>query len=213
MLIEKQDEQLVEDLFQFWKRYKVIAIGSFLTIVTAIVIYSYSTAQFQKRLLVAAEHYQNAIEAIDRQDEHSLQRSLDILQQEYASSPYASMATMTRTGELMRTHQLDEAEKHTDWLMKKSTLPLVKSLATYKKAELCYLKKNFDESLAYLATLKDESLILMTDHLRAKNYAHLNKIDESLALYKSILEKNELDDAHKALLVAEYNYLYLTNYS
>jgi predicted negative regulator of RcsB-dependent stress response len=211
MLIEKHEEQIVDDLFRFWGRYKALLIGSFLTIFTAILVYSYSVQSFQHRLVAAADHYQTVIESLDREDYLSLERSLTILKENYADSPYAALATMLDVSQLIKKHEFSKAEVEIDWLIHSSALPFVKPLALYKKAELYYVKGNFKQSLELLEQLNEPSLNLMRDHLSAKNLAQLENTEKALALYTNLLNRADLDQAHRALLVAEYNYLALTH--
>jgi predicted negative regulator of RcsB-dependent stress response len=210
MLNEKHDDQFVDNLMGFWLQNKKVLLGIFLTIVTGISVHSYSNYRFQQYLLAASEHYQTVVDAINRQDEVSVQHTVNILQKDYKKSPYAALATMSLGSYLMKNNKIEDAAQQVDWLAQKASVPIIKSLAFFKKAELAYLNQDYQGSLTALKELNDDSLVIMKEHLEAKNYAQLHEIDKALAQYEHLLERDNLDEAHKAILVAEYNYLVLT---
>lgn len=210
MLIEKHEEQLVADLLSFWGKYKKVILSLFFTTLLWISFNSYKSYHSHQRQLIAAEHYQNYLDAIHRDDFQTGDRSLKLLQKEYAKSSYAALASMTQVHYELKDARYEVAHNLLNWVEHNTVIPFLKSLAVYKNAEINYLEKNYDHSIFLLSKINHKSeLSYLIDHLSAKNYAALNKIEISKEIYEKMLEQDNIDPALQSLLVAEYNYLIL----
>jgi predicted negative regulator of RcsB-dependent stress response len=210
MLIEKHEEQLVADLLKWWGKYKKIILSLFFTILTWISLSSYTSYNNHQRQLIAAEHYQNYLDAIHRDDFQTSERSLALLQKEYPTSSYASLASMTQVHYELKDSRYESAHSLLNWVEYHTAIPFLKSLAVYKNAEINYLEKNYDHSIFLLGKINHQSeLSYLIDHLNAKNYAALNKFEISKEIYEKMLDQQNIDPAFQSLLVAEYNYLIL----
>ena len=219
MLIEKHEEEVVEQLLSFWGRYKTYVISMFLTMSFFIVAYSYTLQRHQQYQQAAAEHYQVVLDALDRDQGEDFSYSVQLLQSKFPKSPYAALATMSQAGYYLKKDQLDAAASAIEWLNAHNTIPVVHSFAKLKKAEIAYLKGDYEGSQNLLLTLSDSVsepvFSCLIKHLQAKNYAQMGDAKTAFSLYKELLATPtaETDDAFKALLVAEYNYLALTDLS
>jgi predicted negative regulator of RcsB-dependent stress response len=211
MLVDKNEEEIAEDIFKFWGRYNKVILTFFFFIILSISMYTYNVSLSQKKQIAASEHFQTIFESREDEDLKTIDHELIVLQKKYPKTPYASLATMMRVSQLFEEKRFKDADVHLDWLLQYTQLPLVRSLALYKKAEVNYYEQDFDKALFFLEKIQEKSLLSLRDHLKAKNLAQLNHVDQALNIYKQLLEQSDLDTAYRSVLIAELNYLALSH--
>lgn len=197
-----------EMIAKYWKSYKTVIIGSFFISLAGIFLYTKYQEHQNQLSLAAAEHYYNYIDAQSRDDSATQQRSLQILKEQSPGKAFTAIASMREIASLLDSGQWNQAESELIALEKSSTIDILKTIACYKRAELYYAQRRFDEAISLLETLEQPDFHLKK-HLQARIYAAEGEKEKALALFQELLQTPNIDTPVQALWSAQYQALAL----
>lgn len=197
-----------ELVLKYWNSYKFFIISA--TVMALAAIFSYTRYNdYQEQLsLAAAEHYYTYVDAQSRDDVATQQRSLHVMKEQSPGKAFTAIACLKEIGALLQDQQWDQAEEALISLETSTEIDIFKTIACYKRAELYYSQKRFDESLKILATLELQNFYLK-QHLLARIYAANGEKQRALEIFEELLQTPNIDVAVQALWSAQYQALAL----
>ncbi len=184
------DEETLDALKKWWKENGKSVIGGLVVGVAAIVGFNqwndYNATQSQS----ASGLYQIMLDSnsSDKSDEFFASGTELVL--DYASTPYASLASLVMAKKLIDDKKYDDAIKKLNWLLSNSSDDGIKHVARIRLARLLISENKIAEALKLV---KDQqSVSFKSDYSELRGDVYVAKKEFSLAqeAYKSALASN-----------------------
>lgn len=201
-------DKAIADISKFWTAYKIPVISGFLLIIAALWGQARYAHHCEEIAASAAEHYYTYTHALERDDTATQQRSLSELKKQSPAQPYGILAHVREAAYCMENQDWDRAQKELLYVEQNSPIPTLKMMAQYKRAEIAYIKEEFDEALAILEPI-DAPELSLKEHLKARIFYAQGDKERALKTLESLLETPNLDKAVQASWTAQYQALAL----
>jgi predicted negative regulator of RcsB-dependent stress response len=181
------DEQQFEELKKWWKENGKSAIAGVILGIGGLLAWRGWTYYQVNHAKAASELYAQMQQAVARDEINSIIENAQNLRDDYAATPYASLAALELAKLKGESGQLQEAAEQLRWVMANSPQEALINIAKIRLARVLNAQKHYDKVLEVLAgefPLGYSSLIeeIRGDALRAKG-----DIDEARQAYTRAL--------------------------
>ncbi len=134
-------------------------------------------------------------------EQEKMAKAVLILQERYAHTPYAALATLLWASALVESKSWLKAKSQLNWAIQHASIPGFKQIARLNLARLLWFQKEPKQALACLKTVEDSAYQPMVDTLRQAILSGMDaKIVNALDTALPAL-KNSVPDPGKAVTV------------
>ena len=196
MAYDHGEQEQLDALKAWWKQY-----GNVVTWILILVLLSFSAWKgwglYQSKQSMQASLLYEAIEnAIKSNDQAKAQSALSEIQNKYAKTDYASMASLLAAKNLFLQTNLKGSQEQ----LINTKSPELKSLAKIRLAGIFLDIKSFDEALKQLSGEFPKELNANVADRKGDILVAQNKIDEARLAYQSALDLSSNKNPNKQLI-------------
>ena len=200
MAYDHGEQEQLDALKAWWKQY-----GNVATWILILVLLSFSAWKgwglYQSKQSMQASLLYEAIEnAIKSNDQAKAQSALSEIQNKYAKTDYASMASLLAAKNLFLQTNLKGSQEQLIWVVNNTKSPELKSLAKIRLAGIFLDIKSFDEALKQLSGEFPKELNANVADRKGDILVAQNKIDEARLAYQSALDLSSNKNPNKQLI-------------
>ncbi len=183
-----EDEQL-EAIKKWWKRYNGIVIVSVSVVMLAISGFRYWNWHQQKVTQQASNTYERMMVAFSNQDNKSVRGYANQLLTDYGKTVYADAARLTLAKLYVARDNYSRAREELGYVALHSKMPALKQAAKIRLARILAAEKAWDSALNELADVKDSFYLPVINELKGDIYAATGRRDEAVSSYQAAMNE------------------------
>lgn len=178
------EQEQVDALKQFWKRYGNLLLTVIAIILLAMAGWRFWQARETKIALVAAQTYEQLLNAVEAKQAVQVQADAQLLMSQYADTTYASLAGLILAGQEAQAGQLGLAKTHLQWVIAHSEDAGTQTVAKIRLARILLAEGSAQQALAQVNYIHNNAVALLVkgDCLVALHQAVAAKATYQLAL-------------------------------
>lgn len=150
------EEEQVEQLKKWWRKYGNIALTILLAVVIAIQGYRW----YQEHLLSvktdASIAFNSLMDAVSKEDTKSSQAKANYIKEQYPTTVYATSAALVLAKQAIDAEKYVDAEKELQWVIAKTESSSFKQLAKLRLARVYAYQKNYQQALTLLDPIEEQ---------------------------------------------------------
>jgi len=194
-----EEQERLDALKDWWQEnstYVYTGFAAFVIAVAGLQGWRYYKAERASEVAIAFADFEKTVQAGDAKKTIA---AAGKLQSEHAESPYAAQAALTAANVAYDTKDDAAAQANLKWVVEKSPLPQLQSIARLRLAAILLDQKKFDEALKLLDGNKDVAFTSLTADMKGDIYAAQGKTDEARASYKLAFDKGSPSAARQLI--------------
>ncbi len=194
------EEQQVEAIKKWFNQYGGM-ISWAIIIVTFVISGFYYWKHHQEVVREqASENYMSLLEGLEKKDKETIKSRAEVLINQYANSPYASLAGFVLAQEAVQEKELNNAEQHLQWIIKNSKQENFQAIAKIRLMRLLIAENKLDEALKqYDEKIANGYLTLMAE-LKGDILLKQKDIEAAKAAYQLAYTSAPEEGMHGPLL-------------
>ena len=195
-----EDEQL-EAIKKWWKRYNGIVIVLVSLVMLAVSGFRYWTWHEAKVTLLASNNYERLMLAFSNQDNKGVRSYANVLLADYGQTVYADAARLTLAKLYVRRDNYARAREELSYVAVHSKAPVFQQVAKIRLARLLVAEKSYDGALNELSKINDPAYLSVINELKGDIYAATGRYPEAVSFYREA--SNEVQSKGMANLFLE----------
>lgn len=205
MSVYMTDEEQVERLKRMWDKYGNIFSSIILVGAMAIVGWQWWQKHVAKVSFQASAIYEQLLTSASKQDETGVTAHAANLKKNYAKSPYADIAALTLSKQLVDEKQYAKASEQLQWVIDNGKHKALQQIARLRLARILLSQKQYEKGLTTLSKMTDSAFEPMAAELRGDLFLSQGKREQARMAYtKALLNVPEKTLAH-ALIQMKLN--------
>jgi predicted negative regulator of RcsB-dependent stress response len=190
MAYDHEEQEQLDALKAWWNQY-----GNTITWVLIIILAAFSAWKawgiYQaKQSVQASMLFEEVQKAIQDKDQPKVMRAVSDVQDKYAGTYYAQMASMLAAKYAFEANDSKSAKAELNWVQEHGKTAEFKSLAKIRLAGILLDEKSYDDALKLLSGDFPSELIASVEDRKGDILVAQNKIDEARAAYQAALDKS-----------------------
>lgn len=189
MAYDHTEQQQLDALKAWWKQHGNLVSWSLIVILAVFVAWKAWGLYQAKQSGQASVLFEEVQKAIQTKDQAKVLRSVTDIQEQFAGTSYAQMASMLAAKNAFELNDLKTAKSQLMWVQENGKTAEFKSLAKIRLAGILLDEKSFDEALKLLAGDFPVELASSVADRKGDILVAQNKLNEARAAYQLALEK------------------------
>ncbi|OGV31882.1 MAG: hypothetical protein A3E88_07690 [Legionellales bacterium RIFCSPHIGHO2_12_FULL_35_11] len=181
-----EDEQ-VELLKSWWKKYNSVIIVSISILLLAISGFKFFLWKHEKKMSAASVAYEHMMVSVANGDTNAVKSYSETLISKYGSTVYADAARLTLAKNAVDTHKYKIAKNLLEKICKQCRAKVILDIARIRLARILIQEKDFTYALAELAKVENESYLPIINELKGDISALSGKTEEAVSYYKKAI--------------------------
>lgn len=200
MEIYRTEEQQLEVIRQWWKKYYKYVLSTISIILLSILGFKgYQHHQDSERYL-ASEKFSLLLKSHEEGDLTTEKQKADELIQHYSQSSYASLAALMQAKIALDEKKMGEAEKHLSFVQNQSTVQELKSIATVRLARLYLAQQKWDDVEKVLKKASNGGYFTLLEELKGDYFLFKEDLIKARDAYSAALEKDPTKGEKRPIL-------------
>jgi len=183
-----EDEQL-EAIKKWWKRYNGIVIVSISVVMLVISGFRYWSWHEQKVTQLASNTYEHLMVAFSNHDNKGVRGYANQLITEYGKTVYADAAHLALAKLYVERANYARAHEELRKVAVHSKMPTLKQAAKIRLARLMAAEKSYDNALSELAGVTDSAYMPIVNELKGDIYAATGRYPQAVSFYREALNE------------------------
>lgn len=184
MSIYMTEEEQLEAIKTWWKRYNSIVIVSISVVMLIISGYRYWNWHEAKITQQASNNYEQLMLAVSDQDNKGVRGYANILLTDYGQTVYADAARLTLAKLYVVKEKYPQAREQLSAVAKHSKMPAMQVVAKIRLARLLAADKSYDSALDELAKVSDSAYMPVVNELKGDIFAATGRYAEAVSSYR-----------------------------
>lgn len=185
-----EDEQL-EAIKTWWKRYNGIIIVSISVVMLAISGFRYWTWHEAKITQQASNTYEQLMLAFSNQDNKGVRGYARLLLTEYGQTVYADAARLTLAKRYVAREKYAQAREELSYVALHSKMPALRQVAKIRLVRVLAAEKSYDSALDELANINDPAYFSTVNELKGDIYAATGRYPEAVGFYREAINAGQ----------------------
>ena len=181
-----EDEQL-EAIKTWWKRYNGIVIISVSVVMLAISGFRYWTWHEEKVTQQASNTYEQLMLAFSNQDNKGIRGYANLLLTDYSKTVYADAARLTLAKLYVAREKYPQAREELNYVADHSKMPALQQVAKIRLARLLAADKSYDSALEELEKVNDTTYLSVVNELKGDIYAAIGRYPQAASFYQKAI--------------------------
>jgi predicted negative regulator of RcsB-dependent stress response len=177
------EEQQVEALKDWWKQNGIAVIGGAVLGISALVGWHGWNWHQENQAIEASDVYTVVQETLAKGDETALAEQVNILQDQYGSTPYASLAVLHHAKVQVDKDNGAAAEESLRWVIKNSKQETVQNVAQLRLARLLLADNKIDEAQSMVSAGMSEAYTSLAKEIQGDIFVAKGDIEEAKKAY------------------------------
>ncbi|GGI76206.1 YfgM family protein [Legionella impletisoli] len=191
MSVYMTEEEQIEAIKRWWKRYSNIIIVTISLILLAIAGYKYWSWHQGKKIQQASVAYEHLMVAFSNKDNKKIHSYANQLIKEYNDTVYADAARMTLAKLFVTNGKFKHAEEQLQQVANKSKMPALQQVAKIRLARILLSQAQYDQAINKLEPVIDASYKPVINELRGDIYAATGKYPQAVAAYRKAINESQ----------------------
>lgn len=189
MSVYMTEEEQLEVIKKWWKRYGNIVTVLFSIVLLCIAGYRYMHWHQSKLTQQASVVYENMMVALSNQNTKSVRAYANELIKDYSNSVYADAAHLTLAKVYVSKNKLDQAKDELSLVAKDGKMTSLKQIAKIRIARIYVADKSFTDALNVLSSIEDETFLPVINELKGDIYGATGQYQQAIAAYRLALDE------------------------
>ncbi len=177
------EEQQVEALKEWWKQNGIAVIGGAVLGISALVGWRGWNWYQENQATEASDVFAVVQEAVSKNDTVALLEQVNILRNQYSSTPYAPLAVLHQAKAQMDKGDSAAAEESLRWALSNSNQETVKNIARLRLARVLLADNKIDEAQAMVNAGTSDAYASLANEIRGDIFVAKGEIDQAKKAY------------------------------
>ncbi len=201
--LNEQDQ--VEIIKRFWKKYGNWILAVIIIIALAIAGWRFWQKHQQQTVDKASLLYQAAFVGLKKHQAEIVEANTSKLQSEFASTTYASMASLLLAKQLVAESNLTLAKTQLIWVIRNTSVPELKAIAKLRLARILIEQHQAKKARIYLVPVKGFEAVFYA--VQGQAYQQMKQIAKARIAYTQSLQHMQSTDPLYSLVEMSKNAL------
>lgn len=207
MSIYLTEEEQLEAIKKWWRKYSSIVTGILGIIFIIVVGYKYWSWHQFKINKAASIAYERMMLAFSNKDNKSIRAYAKELMHNYPRTVYADAAHLSLAKLNVSLEKYAEARKELEYVASSSRLAPLKQIAKIRIARLFAAEKSYDKALFLLNEITDSSYLPVINELKGDIYTATGKYHQAIKEYKKAITQVRINGMGNPFLEMKTNEL------
>ena len=207
MSIYMTEDEQIEAIKTWWKRYNTIVIVSVSLVLLAISGYRYWAWHEEKMTQQASNTYEQLMLAFSNQDNKGIRGYANLLLVDYGKTVYADAARLTLAKLYVARDKYPQAREELSYVAAHSKMPALQQVANIRLARLLAADKSYDSALDKLANIKDVAYLPVVNELKGDIFAATHRYPEAISFYREAINQAQASGMGNLFLEMKTNEL------
>lgn len=213
MSVYMTEEEQLENIKKWWKRYGNIVTIIFSLILLCIAGYRYMHWHQDKLTQQASMTYENMMVAFSHQNIKAVRSYANELIKDYGNTVYADVAHMTLAKVYVSKNKLEQAKVELQSVAAKSNMTALKQIAKIRIARLLAAEKSYTDALKELSSVDDETYLPVINELKGDIYGATGQYEQAITSYRLAINEVKNNGMGNLFLEMKTNELALKSQS
>ena len=182
------EEQQVEALKDWWKQNGLAVIGGAVLGISALMGWRGWNWHQEKQATEASDIFAVVQEAVNKNDVNALQEQTKTLRDNYAATPYASLAVLHQAKNLTEQGNTDAAEESLRWVLNNSKQETVQNVARLRLARLLLADNKVDEAQAMVGSEMSDAYASLANEIRGDIFVAKGEMEQAKEAYDQAMQ-------------------------
>ncbi|MDR3502539.1 MAG: tetratricopeptide repeat protein [Legionella sp.] len=205
MSVYMTEEEQLESIKKWWKRYGNIVSVIISVILFSIAGYRYFTWHQDKLTQQASIAYEQMMIALSNNNTKAVKSFANELIKDHSKSVYADAAHMTLAKVYVSKSKLDQAQSELRMVADNSKLRTLKQIAKIRLARILAANKSYANALSELSKVEDATYLPVINELKGDIYGATGKYEEAMNSYKQAMDEVKVNGMGNLFLEMKTN--------
>ncbi len=182
------EEQQVEALKDWWKQNGLAVIGGAVLGISALIGWRGWNWHQEKQATEASDIFAVVQEAANKNDVSALQEQTKTLRNNYASTPYASLAVLHQAKNQTEQGDIAAAEEGLRWVLKNSKQDTVQNVARLRLARLLLADNKVDQAQVMVSGGMSDAYASLENEIRGDIFVAKGEIEQAKEAYDQAMQ-------------------------
>ena len=182
------EEQQVEALKDWWKQNGLAVIGGAVLGISALIGWRGWNWHQEKQAIEASDIFSVVQEAANKNDVSALQEQTKTLRNNYASTPYASLAVLHQAKNQTEQGDIAAAEEGLRWVLKNSKQDTVQNVARLRLARLLLADNKVDQAQVMVSGGMSDAYASLENEIRGDIFVAKGEIEQAKEAYDQAMQ-------------------------
>jgi len=189
MAYDHAEQEQLDAIKVWWKQYGNLVTWFLIAVLSVFVIWKAWGIYQTKQSGQASILFEEVQKAIQEKDQTKILLAVTDVQEKYANTEYAQMASMLVAKNAFELHDLKTAKNQLTWVQEHGKTVEFKSLAMIRLAGILLDEKSYDEALKLLGGDFPSELLSSVADRKGDILVAQNKIEDARTAYKLAIDK------------------------
>lgn len=195
------EEEQIEAIKKWWKRYGNHFISGLIVVLLAISGWKYWQQRQNIVKQAASVSYEHLMQAHARQDSSGVQAQANTLLTQYGKSVYADGARLLLAETAVKNKQYQQAIKYLNEVMTLSKINSLQQIARLRLVRIYLYQKQYAQALQLINVTNDKAYLPYIYELKGDVYAEQGNAEKAHAYYQKAAEISPQFAAKNSLLM------------
>jgi predicted negative regulator of RcsB-dependent stress response len=189
MSVYRTEEEQIEMIKKWWKRYNGIITVIASLILLAMSGYKYWNWHQDKINQQASNAYEHMMVAFSNHDNKSIRSYANQLIKDYKNTVYADAAHLTLAKLYISQAKYTQAQEQLAFITLNSKIPAFQQIAKIRSARLLIGEQSYEKALNELSTVQDNAYLSVINEIKGDIYAAKGQYSEAIAAYRLAIDE------------------------
>ena len=185
MSIYMTEDEQIDAIKSWWKRYNSIIIVSFSLILLAISGVRYWNWHEEKVTQQASNTYEHLMMSFSNHDNKGVRGFAKQLTTDYGQTIYADAARLTLARLYVVGEKYPQAREQLEHVITHAKMVALQQVARVRLARILAAEKSYDKALEELAQVDDSVYLPLVNELKGDIYAATGRYEQAVTFYRS----------------------------
>jgi len=185
--VEAEEEQ-VEAIKDWWKQNGMAVLGGAALGISALFGWRGWNSYQENQAAEASDIFAVVQEAANKNDTSALEEQTKTLRNDYASTPYASLAVLHEAKNKVEQGDNAAAEESLRWVIKNTKQDTVQNVARLRLARLLLAENKMDEAQAMVNTGMSDAYSSLANEIRGDIFLAKGEIEQAKEAYDQAMQ-------------------------
>jgi predicted negative regulator of RcsB-dependent stress response len=192
MAYDHEEQQQIDAIKAWWNQYGGLVTWTLIAVLAVFIAWKAWGIYQTKQSTQASVLFEELQKAIQDKDQPKILRAATDIQEQYAGTDYAQMASMLAAKNAFELNDLTQAKKQLTWVEQHGKTAEFKALAKLRLASILLDEKAYDDALKLLSGEFPAQLAGSVADRKGDILVAQNKIEEARASYQLALDKGTI---------------------
>lgn len=213
MSVYMTEEEQIESIKRWWKRYSTPLIVLISCILLAIAGYRYWSWHQEQVKVQASNTYEQMMLAFSHRNDKSVKSFANQLTKNHKGTVYADVAHLTLAKLLVARNKMDSARDELNQVIASSRVDALRQVARLRMARIYLQTKAYDKALSELQNVDDQAYLAVINELKGDLFAATGKYQEAFASYRLAMAESKSSGMNNLFLEMKTNEVAAMNQS